>query len=193
MNPAPSAQNATATAKKSLTIRANAFAPRIKVARRGNTLTTTVRAKTVWKTTPAATNADAPATPFPTAKAAVIVKRLGLVTRAIRSTLHTPANASPARTTLLATIRVLRAASRTVRAAERMRAWMIPTAAPATVAKTAERKVPNASRATKTNSATAPTDSCPTVRATAFPLPAKRDRFATVLQRNSVAMRECNA
>ena len=193
MNPAPSVQNATATAKKSLTIRANAFAPRIKVARQGNTLTTTVHAKTVWKTTPAATNADAPATPFPTAKAAVIVKRLGLVTRAIRSTLHTPANASPARTTLLATIRVLRAASRTVRAAERMRAWMIPTAAPATVAKTVERKTRNVFLAVKTNNAAAMKDICPTVRATAFPLPAKRDRFATVLQRNSVATRECNA
>ena len=145
------------------------------------------------KTTPAVTNADAPATPFPTAKAAVIVKRLCLVTRAIRSTLHTPANASPARTTLLATIRVLRAVSRTVRAAEHTPVWMIPTAAKQTVAKTAERKVPNASRAAKTNSATAPTDSCPTVRATAFPLPAKRDRLATVQQRNSVATRECNA
>lgn len=150
----------------------------------------TVRAKTVRKTTPAATNADAPATPFPTATAVVIAKKPKPVIRAIRLTIHTPANASSARAAIAT---VLREQSRHRTDAKRTHAPRMTTAPKATVVKTAKRKMPNASRAAKTNNAAAPKDNCPTERANAFPWLAKQDWSAVKTSPNNAVMRECSA
>ena len=126
----------------------------------------TVRAKTVRKTTRATINADAPATPSPTATAVVIAKKPKPVIRAIRLTVRIPANASSARAAIAT---VLREQSRHRTDAKRTHAPWMKTAPKATVAKTGKRKTPNASRAAKTNNAAAMKENYPTERANAFP------------------------
>ena len=150
----------------------------------------TVRAKTVRKTTPAATNADAPATPFPRATVLVTARKPKPVIRAIRSTIHTPANASSARAAIAT---VLREQSRRRTDAKSTHAPRMTTAPKATVAKTGKRKMLNASRAAKTNNAAAPKDNCRTERANAFPWLAKQDWSVVKTSPNNAVMRECSA
>ena len=150
----------------------------------------TVRAKTVRKTTPAATNADAPATPFPTATAVVIAKKPKPVIRAIRLTIHTPATASSARAAIAT---VLREQSRRRTDAKSTHAPWMKTAPKATVVKTGKRKARNVFLALKTNNAAAMKDNCPTERANAFPLNVRRDWSAVKTSPNNAVMRECSA